>query len=68
VSLQLKPATLVTLLEANDEELVQRAEALAGEAVDMLNIEIVPKESNGIELHIEFGVDLIKLGIVGMQR
>ena len=62
ISLRVKPATLVTLLESDDEGLIERAEALAGKPGDVLNVEIVPTPS-GAKLHIEFGVDLFKLGI-----
>ena len=62
ISLRVKPATLVMLLESNDEGLIERAEALAGEPGDVLIVEIVPTPS-GAKLHIEFGVDLFKLGI-----
>ena len=61
ISLRVKPATLVTLMEEDDEELIERANALAGEPGDVLNVEIVPTPS-GAKLHIEFGIDLIKLG------
>ncbi|MBC8115535.1 MAG: hypothetical protein H7062_14210 [Candidatus Saccharimonas sp.] len=62
ISLRVKPATLVTLLASDDEGLIERAEALAGKPGDVLNVEIVPTPS-GAKLHIEFGVDLFKLGI-----
>jgi len=62
ISLRAKPATLVTLLESDDEGLIERAEALAGKPGDVLSVEIVPTPG-GAKLHIEFGVDLFKLGI-----
>ena len=62
ISLRVKPATLVTLLESDDEGLIGRAEAIAGKPGDVLNVEIVPTPG-GAKLHIEFGVDLFKLGI-----
>ena len=62
ISLRVKPAKLVTLFESDDEGLIGRAEAIAGKPGDVLNIEIVPTPS-GAKLHIEFGVDLFKLGI-----
>ncbi len=63
ISIYTKPATLVTLMEQEDEALVQRAEIIAGEPGDLLNFEVVPTEKGGIKLHIEFGIDLFKLGI-----
>ena len=62
ISLRVKPATLVTLFESDDEGLIERAEAIAGKPGDVLNVEIVPTPG-GAKLHIEFGVDLFKLGI-----
>ncbi len=62
ISLRVKPATLVTLLESDDEGLIERADALAGEAGDVLNIEITPT-ATGATLHIEFGIDLLKLSV-----
>lgn len=62
ISLHIKPATLVTLLESEDEGLIKRADALAGEKGDVMNVEIAPTPS-GAKLHIEFGIDLFKLGI-----
>ena len=62
ISLRVKPATLVTLLESDDEGLIERADALAGEAGDVLNIEVTPT-ATGATLHIEFGIDLLKLSV-----
>ena len=62
ISLRVKPATLVTLFESDDEGLIERAEAIAGKPGDSLNVEIAPIPS-GAKLRIEFGVDLFKLGI-----
>ena len=62
ISLRVKPATLVTLFVSDDAGLIERAEAIAGKPGDVLNVEIVPTPS-GAKLHIEFGVDLFKLGI-----
>ncbi len=62
ISLRVKPATLVTLFESDDAGLIERAEALAGKPGDILNVEIVPTPG-GAKLHIEFGVDLFKLGV-----
>ena len=62
ISLRVKPATLVTLMELDDEGLIGRAEAIAGKPGDVLNVEIAPTPG-GAKLHIEFGIDLFKLGI-----
>ena len=62
ISLRVKPATLVTLLESDDEGLIERANALAGEDGDVLNIEVTPTAS-GATLHIEFGIELLKLSV-----
>lgn len=63
VTLHVNPASLVTLLEDDNKALIERAEALAGESADVLNVEIAPTEGNGIKLHIVFGIDLFKLGV-----
>jgi len=61
ISVKVKPATLVTLMEEDDEQLIERANSLAGEDGDYLNAEIAPIAS-GAKLAIEFGLDLFKLG------
>lgn len=62
ISLKMKPATIVTLMEENDAGLIERAEAIAGEDGDVFNIEVVPDGTNGVKIRLEFGVDLLKLG------
>ena len=61
ISLRVKPATLVSIMENDDKELIKRAEALAGEDGDVLNFEIEPTDDVGVKVHFEFGVDLFKL-------
>jgi hypothetical protein len=60
ISLRIKPATLVTLFEDDDEALIERAKSFAGESGDVFNLEIAPTP-NGAKLHLEFGLDLYKL-------
>ena len=61
VSLHVKPAALVLLMEKEDEKLLERAKGLAGESGDILKFEIAPKDELGIKVVIEFGIDLFKL-------
>lgn len=61
ISLRVKPATLVTLFEKDDQALIERATALAGEAGDVMNLEIQPFEKTGLKVHFEFGIDLFQL-------
>lgn len=61
ISLRVKPATLVTIMENDDKELIKRAEAIAGEDGDLLNFEIEPTDDTGVKVHLEFGIDLFKL-------
>lgn len=61
ISLKIKPATLVTLMEENDEALIERATAIAGEDGDVFVFEIAPAEASGIKLHVGFGLDLFNL-------
>lgn len=63
ISIRVKPATFITLVVENNEKLVQKAEALAGEPSDVFNLEILPTEYDGIKLRIEFGVELATLFI-----
>ena len=62
ISLRTKPATLVTLLETDNKELIERAESIAGQDGDVLNFEIVPNGRNSVKIRLEFGVDLFLLG------
>lgn len=62
ISLRVKPATLVTLFESDDEGLIERAETIAGKPGDVLNVEIIPTP-DGAKLRIEFGVELLKLAV-----
>jgi hypothetical protein len=61
ISLRLKPASLVTVMEKTDQELLKRAKALAGEPGDVLNLEILPTDGAGIKMQLEFGVDFFNL-------
>ena len=61
ISLRVKPATLVTLLEKEDQALIERAQAIAGEDGDVLNLEIKPFETTGLKIHLQFGIDLFQL-------
>lgn len=61
ISLSLKPAALVLLLEANDEKLIQRATAIAGEEGDFLNFEVAPTGETSLTISLQFGIDLFKL-------
>lgn len=60
ISLRIKPATLVTLMEKDDESLIARGKELAGKSGDVLNVDVAPLKL-GAGLHVEFGVDLFKL-------
>jgi len=60
VSLQIKPASLVLLMEKDDEDLIERAKEVAGKPGDKLIFEIAPV-SNGAKARLEFGVDLLGL-------
>jgi len=62
ISIRVKPAQLVKLLETDDQGLIQRAEGIAGEAGDKLILELAPTDKGGVKLHLEFGIDLFKLG------
>ncbi len=68
ISLRVKPATLVTLIEQDDQALIERAEALAGESGDVLNVKLAPKGTTGIDFHLDFGIDLINLFNADIQR
>lgn len=61
ISLRVKPATLVTLLEKDDQGLIERAQTIAGEDGDVLNLEIQPHETTGLKIHLQFGIDLFRL-------
>jgi len=61
ISINMKPATLVTIMEKEDKGLIQRAEAIAGESGDVLNFSVTPTEGTGIDLHLEFGIGLFGL-------
>lgn len=62
ISLRVRPATLVTLLETDNQALLDRAEKLAGSEGDVLNLEIIPDNEKSIKIHLEFGIDLFQLG------
>ena len=61
ISLRLKPAALVSLLETDNKELIKRAEGLAGEPNDVLIVEIAPSKTGGVKVHLEFGVAIFSL-------
>lgn len=60
ISIQVKPAALVLLMEKDDEGLIERAKGIAGKPGDKFNIDIAPVPS-GAKLRIEFGIDLLQL-------
>lgn len=60
ISLKVKPAALVTLLQQEDEDLVERAKEVIGKPGDKLNVDLAPVPS-GAKLRIEFGIDLLQL-------
>lgn len=60
ISLRLKPAALVTLLQKEDEDAVERAKEVVGKPGDKLNVDLAPIPS-GAKLRIEFGIDLLQL-------
>lgn len=61
ISLRVMPATLVTFLEEDDEQLIERAKTLAGEDGDILVFEVAPADTNGVKMHFGFGLDLFTL-------
>jgi hypothetical protein len=64
ISIQVKPAALVMLMEKNDERLIDRAKTVAGKPGDKVNFDIAPTP-NGAKLRIEFGIDLLQLADKG---
>jgi len=60
ISLMVKPAALIALMEKNNDALVERARRLEGKPGDRLLVEVAPIP-NGAKLQIEFGLDLLKL-------
>lgn len=60
ISLRVKPAALVTLLQDDDEDAVERAKEVVGKPGDKLSVDIAPIPS-GAKLRIEFGIDLLQL-------
>ena len=60
VSIQIKPAALVLLMEKDNEDLIERAKEIAGKPSDKASLDLAPI-ANGVKLRIEFGIDLLKL-------
>jgi hypothetical protein len=60
ISLQIKPAALVLLVEKDDEDLIGRAKEIAGKPGDKFNVDVAPVP-NGAKLRMEFGIDLLQL-------
>jgi hypothetical protein len=60
ISLRVKPAALITLLQDDDDDAVERAKEVVGKPGDKLNVDIAPIPS-GAKLRIEFGIDLLQL-------
>ncbi len=60
ISLQVKPAALVLLMEKDDEGLIKRAKTIAGKPGDKFNLDIAPIP-NGAKLRIEVSIDLLHL-------
>ncbi len=60
ISLQIKPAALVLLMEKDDAALIERAKSVAGKPGDKFNLDIAPVP-NGAKLRIELGIDLLHL-------
>jgi hypothetical protein len=67
ISLRVKPATLATIMEKNDEALIERAKAIAGTPGDMMNLDLAPIPG-GAKLRLEFNVDLFKLSDAGERE
>jgi hypothetical protein len=60
ISIRVKPAALIMLMEKDNEGLIERAEGVVGKPGDRMNLEIAPLP-NGAKLRIEMGVDLLQL-------
>jgi hypothetical protein len=60
ISLRVKPAALVMLLQKDDEDAVERAKEVVGKPGDKLNVDLAPIP-NGAKLRFEFGIDLLQL-------
>ncbi|WP_010583884.1 hypothetical protein [Schlesneria paludicola] len=61
ISLHVKPAALVLVMERDDQKLIERAKSIAGTPGDVLKFELSPNEDLGIKAALEFGIDLFKL-------
>lgn len=59
ISIRIKPAALVLLMEKDDENLIEKAKEIAELPGDKVNLDIAAIPS-GAKLRIEFGVDLFK--------
>lgn len=66
ISIQVKPAALVLLMEKDDEGLLERAKEIAGKPGDKMNVDLAPIPS-GAKLRIEFGIDLLQLADQGEE-
>lgn len=60
ISLQVKPAALVQLLEKDNEGLLERSKEVVGKPGDKLNLDVAPV-TNGAKLRLEFGIDVLQL-------
>lgn len=60
ISIQVKPAALVLLMEKDDEDLIERAKEVASKPGDKLLFDVAPT-ANGAKIRIEFGIDLLQL-------
>lgn len=60
ISIRVKPAALVMLIEKDNEDLIERAKDVVGKPGDRMNLDIAPLP-NGAKLRIELGVDLLQL-------
>lgn len=60
ISMHVKPATLILLMEHENSPLVRKAKMIAGTPGDKFDVDVAPI-AGGAKVHIEFAIDLFRL-------